>query len=413
MGGEMMERDVRRVLQSPSTVLFIFVTFIFIAAGIGAERPYTLPEDPLKGRELFLSKGCVKCHAVRGEGGKLGPDLGRGFFQRTLVEMAALMWNHAPKMREKMKQLKLPWPSFKGKEMADLVAYLYYLDYFDEPGDPLAGRGLAREKSCLTCHTIGGRGGKVGPSLDKMKIYVSAIFMAQAMWNHGPPMVKKMAELGISPPSLQGKEVVNLLAYIRSATEMGAKERIYMLPGNPRRGERLFSANGCVGCHGAVGRGGVGPALGPGKFSGGVTQIAAVMWQHGPRMWKKMEEMKIPYPRLEGSDMADLIAYLYFLGFFDERGDPVRGKELFSARGCVQCHSIKGEGGKVGPDLAQIQAFASAIDAIQGLWNHVPMMEEATRQRGIAWPQFQSREMADVVEYVRQAQKKKPEVPKR
>jgi len=41
------------------------------------------------------------------------------------------------------------------------------------------------------------------------------------------------------------------------------------------------------------------------------------------------------------------------------------------------------------------------------------MMEEATRQRGIAWPLLQGQDMADVVEYVRQAQKKKPEVPKR
>ena len=110
--------------------------------------------------------------------------------------------------------------------------------------------------------------------------------------------------------------------------------------------------------------------------------------------------------------MADLIAYLYFLGFFDDPGDPVKGKELFAAKGCVRCHSVKGDGGKVGPDLAQIQAFASSIDAVQALWNHVPMMEEATRQRGIAWPLLQGQDMADVVDYVRQAQKKKPEAPK-
>jgi putative heme-binding domain-containing protein len=31
-----------------------------------------------------------------------------------------------------------------------------------------------------------------------------------------------------------------------------------------------------------------------------------------------------------------------------------RGKELFTAASCVQCHKLKGEGGNVGPDLAEI-----------------------------------------------------------
>lgn len=383
-----------------------------VESAMGAERPDAVPEEPLKGRELFLSKGCVKCHAVRGEGGRIGPDLGKGFFARSLTQMAALMWNHAPMMREKTRELKLSWPTFKEKEMGDLVAYLYYLSYFDEPGNPEEGRRLVREKECLTCHTIGGRGGKIGPNLDRMKVYASPIFMAQAMWNHGPLMVKKMADLGISPPSLEGREVVDLLAYIRASSETRVKERVYMAPGNPRRGEGLFSAKGCVTCHGAAGRGGVGPALGARKLRGSVTQIAAVMWQHGPAMWKKMEEMKIAYPRLEGSQMADLIAYLYFLGFFDEPGDPGNGKGLFSAKSCVQCHSIQGQGGKIGPDLGQSKAFVSSMDALQALWNHVPMMEEATRKKGIAWPQLQGQEMADIIEYIRRTQKRKPGVSK-
>jgi len=38
-----------------------------------------------------------------------------------------------------------------------------------------------------------------------------------------------------------------------------------------------------------------------------------------------------------------------------ERGDAARGKEVFAAQ-CAVCHSINGEGGKVGPDLTGIAA---------------------------------------------------------
>ena len=38
-----------------------------------------------------------------------------------------------------------------------------------------------------------------------------------------------------------------------------------------------------------------------------------------------------------------------------EKGDPVRGKEVFTAT-CAVCHAFNGQGGKVGPDLTGIAA---------------------------------------------------------
>src|SRR3972149_6420151 len=78
--------------------LLILLSVGLVESGTSAVRPDAIPEEPLKGRELFLSKGCVKCHAVRGDGGRIGPDLGKGFFARSLTQMAAPMWNHAPGM---------------------------------------------------------------------------------------------------------------------------------------------------------------------------------------------------------------------------------------------------------------------------------------------------------------------------
>jgi mono/diheme cytochrome c family protein len=57
-----------------------------------------LPEDPSRGGQLFVSKGCVKCHAVKGEGGKTGPDLGTISLGGTQLDLAAEIWNHTPSM---------------------------------------------------------------------------------------------------------------------------------------------------------------------------------------------------------------------------------------------------------------------------------------------------------------------------
>jgi putative heme-binding domain-containing protein len=62
-----------------------------------AGRVTTADGDPRRGRELFESKGeCRDCHAVRGVGSRLGPDLTRiglvrraGELERSLLEPAA------------------------------------------------------------------------------------------------------------------------------------------------------------------------------------------------------------------------------------------------------------------------------------------------------------------------------------
>jgi mono/diheme cytochrome c family protein len=59
--------------------------------------------NPRTGLEVFRKSGCAKCHAVNGVGHGEGPDLG---FERepnsTLNQLVAAMWNHAPRMWQRM-----------------------------------------------------------------------------------------------------------------------------------------------------------------------------------------------------------------------------------------------------------------------------------------------------------------------
>jgi len=385
-------------------ILLSLVALIFISIGeafpSGDVYPFTA--DPLKGRELFFaSKGCIKCHSIRGKGGKVGPDLGMGQFDRSLSQIAGIMWNHSPKMGEKMRAVEIPRPKFKAQEMADIIAFLYYIDYFDEPGDPSQGRRLMKEKGCLACHSVAGEGGRIGPSLDRMKQYASPIFMAQAMWNHGPQMEAKMKELGIPRPLFQGKEVADFIAYIRAASKERVKKRVYILPGEPQEGKRLFSKKGCIKCHAIRGEGGrIGPDLAEKEMHRSLSRIAGVMWNHGPVMWARMKEKGIPRPVFNGKEMADIIAYLYFLRFSDDPGSTDKGKGLFASKGCIKCHAISGEGGRIGPDLAKSQASISPIYAAQLMWNHAPVMEERMKEKRLPWPKFEGEEMANLISYL-------------
>ena len=98
--------------------------------------------------------------------------------------------------------------------------------------------------------------------------------------------------------------------------------------------------------------------------------------------------------------MADLVAYLYAVRYFADPGDPRKGRELLTAKGCLGCHSLEATGGKVGPDLARVKGLDSAVDVITALWNHGFIMAERAERRQVAWPRFRPEEMAHLVAFL-------------
>jgi hypothetical protein len=61
--------------------------------------------------------------------------------------------------------------------------------------------------------------------------------------------------------------------------------------------------------------------------------------------------------------------------------DSTRGERLFTSLGCIQCHSLNGQGGHIGPDLGQMidRGFTPAKLAAT-MW-HAPAMWQAMRGR--------------------------------
>jgi mono/diheme cytochrome c family protein len=363
----------------------------------------------LAGFDVFAAKGCGQCHALRGAGPVTGPDLARVRSTTGFYDIGAALWNHLPRMAGEMRDARITRPRLTAREATDLIAFLFTAQYQDESGDAKSGERLFAGKGCAQCHAVGGAGGGVGPALDVLKRANSPVLVAAAMWNHGPAMAEAMKTRGIPRPTLEGKELLDIIAYVTSAARDSGGETAQVVPGTPANGEKLFSERHCATCHAVGGKGGrVGPDLGRAGHHISLTQFAARMWNHGPKMWAAMRERGIDVPKLSGQDTADILAYLYVAHYFDPSASARRGAQVIRDKGCTSCHSVNGKGGKAAADFAKSTVVSTPGSLIAGMWNHAPLMEASAQKQGVSWPVLQGRDLADIAAYLTSLPKHPP-----
>src|SRR5690242_19749768 len=108
------------------------------------------------------------------------------------------------------------------------------------PGDARRGEQVFQSESCIQCHSVNGKGGKVGPDLGKRidRNYTPAL-LASLMWNHAPAMWTAMGSQGVKKASLSQESAADLFAYFVSS-------RYFERPGDAGRGKQLFTARHCA-----------------------------------------------------------------------------------------------------------------------------------------------------------------------
>jgi cytochrome c2 len=357
--------------------------------------------SPWTGHALFREKGCITCHSIYGKGGKEGPDLGEHKFYGTYFELAASMWNHLPAMLERMQETGSEFPDLSAGEMEQLIIYLSYMRYIGEKGNERKGRSLLQKKGCVKCHRIGGSGGDIGPDICVREEYLTGLALIESMWNHVPEMMEVFEERDIDRPKFKGNDIVNLAAGIRSYAGPTKVPIDQHYVGDPAAGRKLAEEKGCLHCHSDPDEGGdLGPDFEDLDFDESATQIAGKMWNHGPKMWENMKEEGLSFPVFEKGEMADVVAYLYSLQLQDDPGRPAKGRDIVERR-CLSCHTLKGEGAGVSPDLEELGEIDSPLEMIKAMWNHAPDMRQAQMEQELKWPKLEGEDVADLYAFLR------------
>src|SRR3990172_2964179 len=80
--------------------------------------------------------------------------------------------------------------------------------------------------------------------------------------------------------------------------------------------------------------------------------------------------------------------------------DALGGAEQFTQKGCDKCHSIEGQGGTFGPDLARSDLDKSLLDIFAMMWNHSPQMSGIMTDLRLSRPTLTREDLAELTAYI-------------
>jgi mono/diheme cytochrome c family protein len=355
---------------------------LILSAAASAAVPVA---DSVRGARVFQTQHCVECHALDGVGSRIGPDLGimvdRGF---TPDMLAGTLWNHAPAMWSAMTGRNVEAAPMDEQAAADLFAFFYSTRFFEKPGDATRGKRLFTSLSCSRCHGMTESTGTAAKPVTQWSAPADPVAMVEAMWNHAGNMREEMARQKIQWPRLSGQDVSDVLVYVRDLAPAQKKAGVFRTT-SPANAQALFQMR-CSVCHTSAEQ-----FLSKNLRGQTLTDLAADMWNHGPIMRNNPV-------RFDPGEMREIVSLIWSQRYLENKGNLERGKRVFVAKKCGECHKGSASGGV--PSLATRERDFSGITIVSVLWEHGPTMLDRMRKKNIPWPRFETREMSDLIAYL-------------
>lgn len=220
----------------------------FLLVSISQTKTSGKEEDlKARGQTLMEAKGCLNCHYVQGDGGFIAPPLNGISKYRSEAEILKMLTGPRPAKKvsesypspeELMSHVRLDEADAKvvaaylialpedesfetkghGKEWKDIFPQGSQFKPHKVSSSSRQGRKLFYKKGCIACHTVEGRGGRVGPSLNGIGATRSKAFIEQRI-NSGAVVMKSGAayqpsSYSMPPSSLPKRDVKRLSEYL-------------------------------------------------------------------------------------------------------------------------------------------------------------------------------------------------------
>ena len=334
----------------------LIVLTLMMALGIGVVWPTPVRADVAAGKILFGDRGCSGCHTINGEGGAVGPDLtdegsmpgrDRDWHVRHLMSPADVVPGSI-----------MPVLVENETEAGDLADFLLSLK-----GDTSAPAD--------------------GPSAD---VAEPAPVASPKTTPAVQPKAQPAAKGAVESTAPKAKLVV-------SADDV---------TGVSDTGEALYNARGCPLCHKVGGEGG---DVGPDLSGAGNNPKRDMGWYMAYVMDPKslLPASRMPAVIQDRDEAAHIAAYLMSLKTGAAptpwRPDPAAGQQVFAKRGCKACHSIRGTGGGLGPDLT----FEGEVAGHDADWHRRHLANPKSTSPGSVMPRFNlpEQERENLIAYLR------------
>jgi nitric oxide reductase subunit C len=197
------------------SVIFVLLTVDTIRQIPARQNSDLMTPSVVRGKMIWEDNNCMGCHTILGEGAYYAPELTR------VVERRGEEWIRIfirdPQAMYPGKRRMVQY-DFSEDQITDVIAFLGWIGQIDTNGFPpepdlkpetvvvssrtdASPRPAYFESVCIACHSVGGKGGVVGPALDGVASRFSPAELDR--WLTDPQSVKPgtaMPNLGLPEP---------------------------------------------------------------------------------------------------------------------------------------------------------------------------------------------------------------------